>query len=936
MKKLMGAVFAAAVAGAANVGLGATYTNEVAQGVTQTFAQMETALGIKLAADDTIVKKGPGILQTDSGHAIKCTVTVEEGVFNVNCKMAAGGTVTVKKGACLYVTSTTQQMLDGWTYYLEGEGTGETPYLGSVVINCNNGNGQLLRGTFNLSGDTTFYTCENIINYMFSGNSASDGPTLNMNKHTLTLKGQSLTSKFRARHKLTIRSTGTIIVDGMVYSRHNTTDDYSPDIPQIKLVNGAIASLNAAYISQVDEFACDDGTSFGYTNGTNPGLGNEKSIVATLKKVVGCPSVLSDTVLTLGNLLVVRGADLAAGHYLTSKNTLTFADGCMIDAVDLGEAGLSSGKTFTIAASEEGIVGTPTLTETAAYYFTLAKTDKAVTLTVKDGFADGGLLPGEEHAAANTAALANLNLTDGAILVLSKGDYYFSGDFDLTALTARNVTISSLGSVVNVHATLKLGAAQNVTVDRLCFKGCEGPAIVADGTEGLTVDGCTLDSVVGAWPDGKKYPFVFTNVQNLEVKAPAYRPLEWKTWDAPALLDGGTQLDGSQVRAGELVVNCPPNLVYKNSGGTQGWLYWSYVADYFGLNDSAFNGLKLVKLGSGTLDMDSDIAARGVDGVEILEGQFVVRSSDTHLGKAKSKVIVHDGGCLCLAGGGKNVENRTVEIEGAGVVGHPEEAAVRFTSSSAWNKASTVTWKLTGDATMYDNVANAANGTFLWSTFDTDGHTLTLLGKTGGCYRFGRWCNWKGGGKMVVKGVAVSASISEDGAKAPSTTAYKVKEGSQPQFVFRDKATFGPDTCELAVLMNDLDFATPDCTFTAKESPNFPHDFVFSRLAGAPIVSDVINSITVTNNYTVHVADLKKGKTLTTTCPLVFADGATLTLDDLSGFRPQEPTLVATAAGGITGKPRADAALRAARLGVVKEGNSLYVRPVPGFCIFVH
>ena len=53
-----------AVVGVAATGFvhGATYTNEVAAGVTQTFSQWEAEKGITIVAGDTIVKKGAGIL----------------------------------------------------------------------------------------------------------------------------------------------------------------------------------------------------------------------------------------------------------------------------------------------------------------------------------------------------------------------------------------------------------------------------------------------------------------------------------------------------------------------------------------------------------------------------------------------------------------------------------------------------------------------------------------------------------------------------------------------------------------------------------------------------------------------------------------------------------------------------------------------------------
>ena len=73
-----------------------TVTWTVAAGETKTFTDMVNG-GADVVAGDTIIKKGPGVLRVDSDHKIKCTVTVEEGVFHVTgLKMGNGGTVTVQ------------------------------------------------------------------------------------------------------------------------------------------------------------------------------------------------------------------------------------------------------------------------------------------------------------------------------------------------------------------------------------------------------------------------------------------------------------------------------------------------------------------------------------------------------------------------------------------------------------------------------------------------------------------------------------------------------------------------------------------------------------------------------------------------------------------------------------------------------------------------
>ncbi|MDO5319490.1 MAG: hypothetical protein Q4G65_12750 [bacterium] len=927
-----------------------TVTWTVAAGETKTFTDMVNG-GEDVVAGDTIIKKGPGILKVDSAHKIKCTVTVEEGVFHVTeLVMGDGGTVTVKKGACLYVSGSTGQMLKSWTYNVEGEGTGTDPYLGAIVVNGSNGNGQLVYGTFNLTDDATFYTCKGIINYMFSGNSNKSGPTLNMDSHTLTLKGPDTSAKFRARWALNISKSGPIVVDGMVYSRHansaSTMDVYTPNIPVMKMVNGAIVSLDGYYFEKVNAFDAAAGTSFGYSSETTPKLGTAGAFKGTVQKVIGCPNVLSDTVLTIDKAFVVRGSDLAAGNKLSSVNALTFTDGCTLDVTELGELDYTPGTVYTVAESQTSVVGTPTLVGDAANLFTVANTGTAITITAKPN-AGGVFLPGEENAAANTATLATFcaNATDGMNVLLSKGDYYFTEDFDLSAMTAKNVRIQSIDNAATIHAALKLGAAEAVTVSKVNFMGTAGPAVVANGTAGLTIADCKLTDVAGAWTDDKKYPYAVTGVTDFELLRPTYAFTgdDKHPWNGAAFFDGGTQTEKSQARTGEWVVFIDPNAT--DTGGATGWAGLDYVTNKNGLAASAYNGLKLRKTGGGTFDPGNALSLVGVAGVEIVEGQYVERGDD-HLGVAKGAVTVKNGANLTIAGGGKSIDQRTVYIEGTGI--KADQPAVRFTGSSSWNKAPNITWNLTGDATMYDNIGNDGNGSFLWSTFVMNDHVLTLTGKAGGVFRIGRWCTWSGGGQMVVSGVKLSSTPSSNTVKAPSKTAFSYKDGKRPKFVFQNEggkaAIFAPESCEIQYLVTDIDFATDGCQFTPgvnTDAKDLPHALAFSfdRFAGAPEIGTNLESLTIENNYTIHVAQLKAGKPLTLPCPLTFKDGATVTLDDLSAYEKPVKTLFATASE-INGKPKPDAAAAEAGWRVTKEKNatgtvSLYLGPISSLMIIV-
>lgn len=934
---------ALAVLAMASTAWAKTVTWTVAAGETKTFTDMVNG-GEDVVAGDTIIKKGPGVLKVDSAHKIKCTVTVEEGVFHVTgLKMGNSGTVTVKKGACLYLSGDVKQMLESWTYNVAGEGTGVDPYLGAIVVNGNNGNGQILYGTFNLTDDATFYTCKDIINNMFSGTGPSSGAVLKMNAHTLALKGPDASAKFRARWALEINASGPFVVDGLVYSRHadsaSTMDVYTPNIPEMKMVNGAIVSLDGYYFQKVNQFDCAAGTSFGYSSATTPALGKAGAFKGTVKKVIGCPSVLSDTVLTIDKAFVVRGGDLAAGNKLSSVNALTFSSDCTLDVTELGELDYTPGTVYTVAVSDASVVGTPTLIGDAANLFTVANTGTAITITAKPN-AGGTFLPGTENAAANTAALATFcaEATDGMNVLLSKGDYYFTGDFDLSAMTAKNVTIHSIDNAATIHATLKLGAAEKLTVEGLTVKGLDGPMVIASGTQGLVLKELRADAVVGSYGDlvgegeeavQKKYPFVMNGVTDLEVVGFSSVNNGENMWDDLCLFSGeGSQTEASVVRDGEIVLVA---LKGKSSDSNSSWYHMWMVKRDLNLVDAAWADKKVVITGDGaTVDGGVNLAKLGVKGVIVKKGQYVARS-DAALGVAKAPVEVKDGGALCLANDGQSINSRTVKFEGDGLGG--VNPAIRFTGKAVWNKAESITYELTGDATMYNN-STGENGTFLFSTIKMNGHKLTLKGIANSNYRFGRTCLWSGGGEVVVaSGVAVSAATKEKGSDG-----YRVKSGEAlPTFTFQGTSKFLPDNADIFNLIKNVTFA--NAAILSTKSGVTDVAATFDTLQGAPSVGDGIAKVTVNKTYLANKADLVAGKALTLSKPLTFTDGATVTLDDLTAYEKPVKTLIATASS-IIGKPKPDAAAEAAGWRVAKETNadgtvSLYLGPISNLTIFV-
>ena len=641
--------------------------------------------------------------------------------------------------------------------------------------------------------------------------------------------------------------------------------------------------------------------------------------------------------LTIDKAFVVRGGDLAAGNKLSSVNALTFSSDCTLDVMELGELDYTPGTVYTVAVSDASVVGTPTLIGDAANLFTVANTGTAITITAKPN-AGGMFLPGTENAAANTAALATFcaGATDGMNVLLSKGDYYFTGDFDLSAMTAKNVTIHSIDNAATIHATLKLGAAE--TVEGLTVKGLDGPMVIASGTQGLVLKDLTADAVVGSYGDlvgegeeavQKKYPFVMDGVTDLEVSGFSSVNNGENMWDDLCLFSGeGSQSEASVVRDGEIVLVA---LKGKSSEPNSSWYHMSMVKRDLNLVDAAWADKKVVITGDGaTVDGGVNLAKLGVKGVIVKKGQYVARS-DAALGVAKAPVEVKDGGALCLANDGQSINSRTVKFEGDGLGG--VNPAIRFTGKAVWNKAESITYELTGDATMYNN-STGENGTFLFSTIKMNGHKLTLKGIANSNYRFGRTCLWSGGGEVVVaSGVAVSAATKEKGSDG-----YRVKSGEAlPTFTFQGTSKFLPDNADIFNLIKNVTFA--NAAILSTKSGVTDVAATFDTLQGAPSVGDGIAKVTVNKTYLANKADLVAGKALTLSKPLTFTDGATVTLDDLTAYEKPVKTLIATASS-IIGKPKPDAAAEAAGWRVAKETNadgtvSLYLGPISNLTIFV-
>ena len=914
----------------------------VGAGERQNWAQVLAASGFAAAdvSGKRLVKMGAGTFEpkvslADAGIS---GLVVAEGVYLYTTDLQLGvaqKSVTVKKGATLYSNCASAGNGKGLNHRdLTLEGAGAPGQLGAFVFD-----GSALYNNYTLcnlalTGDATMYT-------RLHGTGTDRGTfhrwqSVAYNGHTLTLTGPSTDYSFRIARCFNPKSPGGTLVVSNVTLTCSAEGDGNEYVGNASAPVHTILTANARLMP-------DDEKPFKVFNdieadaGCQIVLSNAKDVV--LDSLTGAPTFGSKvSSLTIRNKLGVRFAELVAGTYPTLAMPLVLGADCSVELLaDLGTILAQSGKTFPVIQASS-VTGTPSLAGDGAGAASVANDGTKLNVTVKSGFVnaqtDGGLKTGEENAAANSAALATLvsKVDDSTTVYFPAGDYYFDGACDLSSVAKTGVTLWNPDTNAVLHASLLIGAAKNIVVDGLAFSGLEGPAIVATGTEGLAIANCRLDGVAGAY-EGGHYPFAAVNVTDFDLRDFA-RVYKTFTWDAQAYFDGGTQVATSRAYADAVVVDIST---------ADYWLGWD-ITNKMGLAASAYYDKQLRKVGLGTFDPNwgaslTNALGQGVTGVEIVQGSYVTRQNN-NLGVRYEPVRVWSGANLTVAGSGSAISERKVYISGTGPDStHP---AVRFTENSAWNKASAVHWVLEDDATMYDNVSNGGNGTFLNAKINTQGHTLTL---TGGNYRFGRSCSWYGGGTVVVSGSSVSSSPVSDEAKTPTTTSFEPKDGNYPVWKFRNKATFAPDNMEFCYLASVLDFETTNCTWTAKDGAAIPHDFRVRAVAGVPKVADRILSISISSNLTAHAADLLAAApaVFKMAGDLKFEAGATFSIDDVSGLPEATPTAepivfaeVTGVAAKIVGRPRASDELRAKGWHVVRRGDrQLAIGLCPGGVIFI-
>ena len=862
-----------------------TNTFYVAEGETKTVDEIVAANGFTFKSGDWIRKTGKGQLNAVATYKnVQLNLLIEEGVYFLPDSLGeaahtGGSTIVIKSGATLNIEGEITSVIDGTTHvYFEGSGTGEGNNLGAISVG--GGNQNYLIGNANVSEVTM--TGNAVIYGYGTWNSVFGGKrTFNMGGNELTVSGKG--TIFYINKDFTIKDAGPFVFVNSEFLRKtghkNTVKD---NIPSLHLMEGsAIAPLNSPNIwDAVDFFEFDVGSKIcdnAYKGDANASF--------SLTKAKG-PVEICDprsAIVTITDEYIVRSTDLANGHYLTSEKEFIFGEGCRLSVSEFDDFIIDPDNVYTVAVSSVAVTGTPLLTGDAASFLEVVKEDKVLALVGKKGAIDAvrnwGLKSGVENAAANSAAVAAgaPRLGDVSEVYFPSGEYWFSGMLDLSSVSVSNLVLTGDGNGVILHSGVSVGASEDVTVRDLMFDGCEGPAIVASGTKGLTITGCTISNVVGRYTDGKRYVYAAVNVTDFNATGNTYW-FDEMLLDGQGYFEGGTQSAKSEAYAGAVVLDC---------NGIGDWKRWSWFTNRLGLVSTAFEGMCFRKIGDGTVEFtDVNVADLGISGIEILDGRYVSRN-DAYLGVSGRLVRVHNGATLQMRG--VAAQNRTIHVSGEGI---NSMGAIRFDSGESGKKSSAVIWVLEGDAVVMSKQIGE-NLLFSSEVVYANGHVLTFAvegSRAGVTNCIAGPISWYGGGTVVVD----RSTLSSGTGQGPFT----VMDGDAPQFMFKNGATYAPCNDSISALVRNCDFAAG-----TKIAPNAETSVSFSDFSGLPEISDAVVSLSINGTYRMKSEDVLAGRYPSMSGSLGFGPEAVWEMDDISMFAVGDTYTLFKAQDGISRAP---------------------------------
>lgn len=615
--------------------------------------------------------------------------------------------------------------------------------------------------------------------------------------------------------------------------------------------------------------------------------------------------------------LVFSVADRKAGTILNFDGDRVFDEKTPLVVVgDLDDltalAVAAADRRVTIATATGTITGLPPWKKTWAtrhWTLELAADGKSLAFVYDslkpsanyiDAVADWGLKTGEENAAANSAVFAEklAALTGGRVIYFPKGEYYFAeplvinkaeiglrGDNGASILRAADgFTGSVLVSIEKNHASVK-----NMTL-----QGVSGPAISVSDCVSFIATGVTFKDVGGAIEGVEgRYPISAVNVQPVEFYGNA-------SAESPSPYAGIAYLGGTTTKT----VKCEPNASEVNIFVGEGETLDFYTA----LNRTCYRkadlkGQKLIKFGPGTLIGTNDLASKTGSyflGLDVQEGVFRAEanndfgysdSGDRDPPYVRSGATLRLGPTLQI-----KLQNRVVHIAGSGFMDEP--GAIVCEGFAESNGAQ---FRLEDDAVIattftleYPLIFQSGG---VRSNCDFQGHALTLRGAEGGLgFRFANKFQTRGTGRLIVDGVYLgqaSQPVISDPWPGSRDVTLELKNG----------AVFRPRTQDVVSLFDCIE-ADATSKVWGGEASAAAFDMTIGGWAGAGSVDAGISSLTITDSFTASADDLLAGHCLTALCPITFADGVRMTLENAEALEVGDaPCLCAVSEASLTGLP---------------------------------
>lgn len=622
----------------------------------------------------------------------------------------------------------------------------------------------------------------------------------------------------------------------------------------------------------------------------------------------------------VNSAFVFSVADRKSGTIQNINGDLVFDDGTPLvvngNLDDLSEmAAASASRRVTIVRATGSISGLPDWTQTWAtrhWTLELGEDGKSIDFVYDsfrpsnaiDAMADWGLKTGPENAAYNSLLLASkfAELSNGRVIYFPKGEYYLAetlvvdkAESQLRGDCGESVLRAAEGFV---GSSLVSFVANYCSARNMVFQGTVGPAISVANCTSLVAYGNMFRDVTGTIEGvAGKYPISAVNVANVEIygNAPVISPTPYA---------GAVYLGGTSTKTGK----CEPSTSEVNLLVGVGESLDFYTAlSRTSYTKSDLKGQKVIKLGAGTLIGTDDLSDSTGDyftGLDVKEGVFCAHI-DADFGYKdygnRDLLWVRSGATVRLLSNPSKllVNNRLVHLAGTGAYGEPgalvcEGHAEVSGAQFRLDDDAVIATTFTADYALVLQSGTTGNNTRSNCAFD--GHTLTLRGADGGKgFRFVNRFQMRGQGRVVVDGVYLGQSSAAIGAEPFDNTSITLE--------LRNGATFRPRTQGLVALFDRIE-ADATSQVWGGESGAVAFDMTIGGWAGAGSVVAGIASLTISNSFTAYAEDILTGHYLTASCPIAFADGVQMTLDDADWLDVAgAPYLCAKSEASLSGLP---------------------------------